>query len=233
MDGDRYLMLSRALRYRRLRSLTPATVLVPSHKSTSPVSVPSALCALQYNIDHLSSTQYPLYVDRTDRTINLRSPSLPACALQEVYVHRAIRASTRWPVVPRAQGKEGNTIGSTPLRHRPLIPCTDNLKISSSNQNKRQHKEVEWVDFEIIKMDNHEKMVDNCAVEQSVGVGVYSRFHLATNKGTVTQKTGYRLTQIDHNVHHSKGVLSVYELQPHNPRDTQRYTDSITVQSIG
>ena len=62
--------------------------------------------------------------------------------------------------------------------------------MSCSNQKKRQRKEVEWVDFEIIKTDNREEMVDDSVVERSVGV--YSRFHLAANEGRVTQ-TGYRL----------------------------------------
>ena len=63
---------------------------------------------------------------------------------------------------------------------------------------------MEWVDFEIIKTDNREEMVDDSVVERSVGV--YSRFHLAANEGRVTQ-TGYRLLTkiVDwNNTHHSK-----------------------------
>ena len=127
-----------------------------------------------------------------------------------------------------------------PLRRRPSqgiiedsLHRQSNLKMSCSNQKKRQRKEVEWVDFEIIKTDNREEMVDNGAVER--GAGVYSRFHLAANQGWGRfGQTGYRLTQIDwSNAHHSKGVFiepqsyfqieGVYELQPHNPRDTEIY----------
>ena len=64
-----------------------------------------------------------------------------------------------------------------------------------------------------------------------------SRFHLAANEGDITRRTTtqthFRLTQINYNAHHHKGIFidprsyfqidGIYELQPHNPRETDIY----------
>ena len=63
-------------------------------------------------------------------------------------------------------------------------------------------------------------MEDNSEVEQSVGV--YSRFHLAANEGTVIKRDTLNTRKtIIQNWHFQLEV--VYELQPHNPRDTEIY----------
>ncbi|EJK75862.1 hypothetical protein THAOC_02401 [Thalassiosira oceanica] len=105
----------------------------------------------------------------------------------------------------------------------------------SSNQNKRRRKEVETVAFEIIKADHREELEDDSALSS----GTYSRFHLAANEGDImtrtTAQTQFRLTQIEYSsdTHHNKGIFidprsyfqidGVYEVQPHNPRETEIY----------